>query len=245
MAVVAYEQRRIRTIRSTWIILGVTLVLVGATAALLAALSNIDPATGEAVGVASLTDVLSALNNPLALVPLSVLAASAIGGEYRFGLIRQTLTTFPRRNQVLLAKLWVVTSWMVAGLIMATAVAVGVAFLFRSSVDVDVFALENITYALRAIAFGALYCLYAFALALITRNQALAIIILVLWTLVVETLLVSLLGGRISWLEQAMPIQSGATFVGGVDMIPNGAVFIGVLAVLLAIGWTLFVRRDA
>jgi hypothetical protein len=128
---------------------------------------------------------------------------------------------------------------------LATALTVGVAFLFRSNVEFDVMAVENGTFALRAIAFGVLYCLYAFALVLITRNQSLSIIILVLWTLVVESLLVALLGSRLSWLEQAMPITSGANFVSGVDMLGNAAVFVGVLVALMLIGWALFTRRDA
>ena len=38
----------------------------------------------------------------------SVLAAQSIGQEYRFGLIRLTLTAFPDRAQILVAKLVVV-----------------------------------------------------------------------------------------------------------------------------------------
>ncbi|MCB0914862.1 MAG: ABC transporter permease [Actinobacteria bacterium] len=245
MAAVGYEQRRIRTIRSTWIILVVTLVLAGAIAALLGGLSNLDPETGERLGQASLRDVLTAAVNPIVLVPVSVLAAMAFGGEYRFGLIRQTLTTFPGRTKVFLAKLWVVVLWMLAFLILATAVVVGVAYLFRSNVDVDPLATENITYALRALAFGVLYGLFTFALVVITRNQALSIVIVILWTVVLESLLVGLLGDRFEWLPDVLPMTAGAAFVTGDDMARNAAVFVGVLAVLLLAGWGLFVKRDA
>ncbi len=245
MAVVAYEQRRIRTLRSTWVILFVTLVLAGGTAALVAAFANIDPVTGERVGLSPLTGVLSSVISPMVLVPVSVLAAMAFGGEYRFGLIRQTLTTFPRRTQVFFGKMWVVVLWMLAYLILSLLLIVGVAYLFRSNVDVDLLATENLTYALRALGYGIVYGLFAFALALITRNQALAIVILVLWTVVVESLLVAVLGSRLEWLPDVLPMTAGSAFVDGDEMLRNAAVFVGLLVAFLAAGWGLFVKRDA
>ena len=98
MAIVAYENRRIRTIRSTWIILLITLVLAGALTAGFSAMANLDPATGERVGRGTLISVLAVLLSPIVLVPLSVMAAQSFGGEYRFGMIRLTLSTFPRRS---------------------------------------------------------------------------------------------------------------------------------------------------
>lgn len=245
MAVVAYEQRRIRSIRSTWVIFGVTLLLAAGIAAAVGALANIDPESGQRVGQGAMRDVLSAINNPIVLVPIAVLAAMAFGGEYRFGLIRQTLTLFPRRTGVFLAKLWVSVLWMFAFLVVAAVVVVGVAYLFRSNIVFDPLTSENLLYVIRALVFGVGFGLFAFALVVITRNQALSIVILVVWTVVVESLVAGLLANRAEWLVEAMPISAGASFVGGADMIRNAAIYFGVLAAFIIVGWALFTRRDA
>lgn len=245
MAVVAYEQRRIRTIRSTWVILVVTLVLAGAIAALTAGLANIDPETGQRGAPAPLRDVLTAVGNPIVLIPVSVLAAMAFGGEYRFGLIRQTLTSFPRRTGVYLAKLWVATLWMVGFLLLATALILAVAFAFRANLIFEPLTSENLGILGRSLLFGIGYCLYAFALVVITRNQALSIAVLIVWTVLVESLLVGFLSSRLEWLPEVLPMSAGGRFVVGEDVLASAGVFFGLLAGLLLLGWGMFTRRDA
>jgi ABC-2 type transport system permease protein len=245
MAVVAYEQRRIRTIRSTWIILVVTLVLAGALAALAAGLANIDPETGQRGDPAPLRDVLSTVGSPIVLIPVSVLAAMAFGGEYRFGLIRQTLTAFPRRTQVFLAKMWVATLWMLAFLLLAAVVVLGVAFAFRSNLVFEPLTATNLGVLGRSLLFGIGYCLYAFALVVLTRNQALSIVVLIVWTVLVESLLTGFLASRWEWLPKVLPMSAGGSFVAGEDMLAGAGVFFGLLVVLLLIGWATFTRRDA
>ncbi|MDQ1247304.1 MAG: type transport system permease protein [Actinomycetota bacterium] len=245
MAVVAYEQRRIRTIRSTWIILVVTLALAAAIAALTAGLANIDPVSGQRGAPVPMRDVLAAVSNPIVLIPVSVLAAMAFGGEYRFGLIRQTLTAFPRRTRVFLAKMWVASLWMLAILVLAALVIVAVAFGFRSNLIFEPLTVENLGIVGRSLLFGIGYCLYAFALVVITRNQALSIVILIVWTLLVESLLTGFLAGRWEWLPQALPMSAGSRFVAGEDLLLSAAVFFGLLVALLLIAWAVFTRRDA
>ncbi len=245
MAVVRYEQRRITSIRSTWIIIVLTLVLAGLFAAGTAAIGNVDLATGNRVGVAPLTNVLATLINPIVLVPLSVLAAMAFGGEYRFGLIRLTLTTFPQRTKVFFAKLWVVVLWMLLTLIVTLALVLLISWLYRNNINFNPLEIANVTYVLRGLLYALGYCLFTFALVLITRNQALSIVVVILWTLLVEQLLVGFLGSRFEWLPKALPMSSGAGFVTGDDMLRNGLVFLGFLVVFLAAGWALFSRRDA
>ena len=245
MAVVAYEQRRIRTIRSTWVILAVTLALAAALAALTAALSNIDPETGQRGAPATMDVVLSSVSNPIVLVPISVLAAMAFGGEYRFGLIRQTLTAFPRRTAVFMAKLWVSVLWMAAFLLLAAVVVLAVSFLFKSNLVFEPFTVTNLAVIGRSILYGIGYSLFAFALVLITRNQALSIVIVILWTLLVESILISFLGSRYEWLSKVLPMASGSSFVAGDDLLRNGVVFGAWLLGFLLLGWLLLLRRDA
>ncbi|MFI0432750.1 MAG: ABC transporter permease [Candidatus Nanopelagicales bacterium] len=244
MAIVTYENRRVRTIRSTWIILALSLILAGAMAAALSALANLDPQTGERIGKGSLTSIIALAYSPIVLVPVSVMAAQSFGGEYRFGMIRLTLSSFPRRSNVMLGKLWVISLWILAFVFASMLVAVAVARVFPQYVDFTIDPAVGL-YALRALAYSLAYCLIVFALVVITRNQALSIVLVLLWTLLIEQLLLEFLGGKFPWLDKALPMTSGAMFVEGQRMLPNAAIFFGTTLVALLAGWLLFLRRDA
>jgi len=101
-AALRYEWVRISTIRSTRLVLVAVLVL----SALLAWLSaNPEPAFDEQGNEVGTSPVpwWAAFGGPLGLtaVLVAVVASQAIGQEYRFGLIRLTLTAFPQRAQIL------------------------------------------------------------------------------------------------------------------------------------------------
>lgn len=245
MSTIGYENTRISTIRSTWVILAITLVLTGGITALAASFANLDPATGERGAPVAMSQVMNTISSPIVLVGLSAMAAMAFGGEYRFGLIRLTLTSFPRRTSVFGAKLLVVVVWLLAFLLLSAVVMVGVSALFRDSVIFEPFSTSTLGALLRSLLFGLAFCLFAFAFVLITRNQALSIIIPLLWALLVEQLLTGFLGSKYEWLPKVLPMTSGQGFINGEDMIRNGAVYFGTLAVLLLIGWALLSRRDA
>ncbi|HQZ84014.1 MAG: type transport system permease protein [Actinomycetota bacterium] len=250
MAVVKYERRRIRTIRSTWVILILTLLLTAGVTALVIAAGNIDPETGQDLGDATGDQVMSAVFSGsvliLTLVPLVTLAAIAFGGEYRFGLIRQTLTAFPRRTPVFLAKLLVVVGYIVAFLVLAMALVLAATQVFRNSVGpIPDWTVLGLSMG-RALAFAVGYCLFAFALAVITRNQAIAIIIPIVWAVIVESVLLGFLGSRFEWLPKVLPINSGSIFVQGEqDMWQGAGVFLAWILAALIGGWILFTRRDA
>lgn len=250
MAVLTYERRRIRTIRSTWIILILTLLLTAGVTALVIAAGNIDQDTGQELGNATGDQVMSGVFSGsvliLTLVPLVTLAAMAFGGEYRFGLIRQTLTAFPRRTPVFLAKLLVVVGYVVAFTVLAMALVLAATQILRTNVEpVPDWASLGSGMG-RALAFAVGYCLFAFALSVITRNQAIAIIIPIVWAIIVEQVLLGFLANRFEWLPKVLPISSGATFVaGGQDMWLGAGVFAGWLLAALIAGWILFTRRDA
>lgn len=245
MGVITYEQRRISTIRSTWIILVVTLLLAGLVAAGLAALGNLDPETGERVGLAPLSLVLQAVGSPMVFVPLSVMAAMALGGDYRFGLIRTTLTAFPRRTPVYFAKLGVALLWVLAFALAATLVCLLAAIALRSNVDVAPFTAENLGYGGRSILFVLGYCAAVFALVALTRNQALGIIVVLLWVLAVEQIVLAILGSRVSWLADVLPGSASSRFVAGDGALGHGAAFFSLVLLLVVLGWWRFRAKDA
>jgi ABC-type transport system involved in multi-copper enzyme maturation permease subunit len=98
----------------------------------------------------------------------------------------------------------------------------------------------------RELAFAVGYCLFDFALAVITRNQAIAIIIPIVWAVIVESVLLGFLGSRFEWLPKVLPINSGSIFVQGEqDMWQGAGVFLAWILAALIGGWILFTRRDA
>jgi hypothetical protein len=141
--------------------------------------------------------------------------------------------------------MWVASVWMLAFLVLAAAVILGVAFAFRSNLIFEPLTAENLGIIVRSLAFGIGYCLYAFALVVITRNQALSIVILIVWTVLVESLLSGFLGSRWEWVPKVLPMSAGGRFAVGEEMLLSAGVFFGLMAALLLVGWAIFSRRDA
>lgn len=242
MSLLTYEQRRIRSIRSTWATIAIV-VLLGALTALL----FVTIASGPGADGLPTTDtrtVYSVLYGPLVVVPLSVLAAMAFGGEYRFGLIRLTLTSFPKRSGVLFAKLGVALAWMVATLLITWAAAVALGFAFADNITWEPFNPGNLLFASRAMLLALAYGIFVFAMVVITRSQALGLTLMLVWMLVIEGILGSFLSGDGGWLRFAMPMTQGAEFVATASL--NGlAVLLVWLTLAIVAAWVLLLRRDA
>ncbi|MBI1377292.1 MAG: hypothetical protein GC157_07410 [Frankiales bacterium] len=264
IASLRYEWVRIRTIRSTYILLALTFGLVAFLAWEIANPQDAGPGVDPA-DVQVFVPWYEAFSAPLTLATIlaSVAAAQSIGQEYRFGLIRLTLTAFPQRLQVLGAKLIVVVGAMV--------VFTGVSFL-GSEVGVTLrgfptppegtFAPEHSIVVLGAV-FVVLWGLSAFAIAGITRQTALGIAVPIVSGLVVEQLLAVVLRDRADWLVRILPWSTatrwdvdpissdsgGAAGSLGIDQLPVGWQALGVFGAwvlaLLAVEAMAFLRRDA
>jgi len=103
-AVVLAEWTKLRTVRSTWLMLTVAAVVsivVGAIAAAQTSAHAPDPATADTVG-ASLGGLL------ISQLVFAVLGALVVTAEYATGTMRTTLTAVPQRGTVLGAKAVVV-----------------------------------------------------------------------------------------------------------------------------------------
>jgi ABC-2 type transport system permease protein len=103
-AVVLAEWTKLRTVRSTWLMLAVAAVVsvvVGAIAAAQTSANAADPATADTVG-ASLGGLL------ISQLVFAVIGALVVTAEYATGTMRTTLTAVPRRGTVLMAKAVVV-----------------------------------------------------------------------------------------------------------------------------------------
>jgi ABC-type transport system involved in multi-copper enzyme maturation permease subunit len=259
-AALRYEWVRVTTVRSTRLLIGFVLVLSALLAWLIA---NPQPALddqGNEIGLSPI-DWWGAFGGPLALTAVlaSVVASQAIGQEYRFGLIRLTLTAFPDRVQILVAKLVVVVAAaVVLTLVSFLGSAIGVTVRGHPLPPGDVVAPSG-TYLLRGAVFVVLWALSAFALAGVTRQTAVGIAVPIVSGLVVEQLFAALLADRVGWLVRLLPWSTAGRW-GGESSTPQGGAEFGMdvsvgwaalgifavwVVVFLAVQVAAFLRRDA
>ncbi|MFF1795383.1 hypothetical protein ACIF6L_31015 [Kitasatospora sp. NPDC086009] len=114
MRVLAYELRRLRGLRSTWLLLTAVLLCDAAVAAVLAAQTPAGPLAGAA-GVRLLTATVPLIPLPFAALGAGLLGALSYGHEVRHPGLAASQVSYPRRVRLLLAKLVVIAP--VAGLL--------------------------------------------------------------------------------------------------------------------------------
>jgi ABC-2 type transport system permease protein len=248
-----FEWVRIRTLRSTyWLI--ASAVLLNLTGAFAVAITT-RPLTHEIVG-AAVTGGGADLPVPFAAVLLAAVGILATGHEYRYGTIQPTLTTVPRRSTLLAAKISVLT---------ATALAVAVVSLLANIAAVltvwgEVPGLTDwpLDEALPGyLALVPLWTVLGAALAQLFRSVPAALTVILAVPLIVEQLIFSLsYVPALHWLAPAvkfLPFTAGQRLIhlGGKDYAEffdrwvSGGVLAAFVAIILAVAWTLFTRRDA
>ncbi len=195
---------------------------------------------------------------PLTLTAVfaAVIAAQCIGQEYRFGLIRLTLTAFPQRVSILVSKLaWVVLSAVLVALVSYVGSWVGVALRGYLTPPAGLVAPDT-TYLVRGGVYVVMFALSAFALAGITRQTAVGIAVPIVSGLIVEQILGALLRDRVDWLVKILPwstasrwSETGSFDFGGDQYYAVGWAALGVFAVwllaFLVVEVVSFLRRDA
>lgn len=247
ISALTYEWRRLWSVRSTWIISALYLVLVGLLGGLPIFLDRNGPTQ-------SWQGLYSASSNFLCLVVLSVVAAQSFGHEYRYGLIRLTLTEFPKRERVLFAKIDILgvyyvlmtfVGWSVLGLIGALAPA------GRISADAEGISMAGgkIPELWQSMAWGWGYLLIAFSVTLITRNLALGIVLPMVTAILIENIvagLATLAKGRMDWFVNIMPFRNGDAWLSGnTDLVQPGLVYFAWVVGLLLLATIRFHKSDA
>lgn len=255
IAALRYEWMRLTTIRSTKLALAFALVISTGLGWLIAAPSTMYDEFGNVVGEGA-GDWYGAFGFPLTLtaVVASVIASQAIGQEYRFGIIRLTLTAFPQRSRILTAKLAVVVLAAVAiGLLSYLGSYLGVVLRGYPSPPDGVTPVDS-TYFLRGIVFVVLWSLASFALAGIVRQTAVGIAVPIISGLIVENILQFVLFERAEWLARILPWStasrwSAATDPTGENVLAVGWAALGIFSVwvvaFLILEVVAFLRRDA
>jgi ABC-2 type transport system permease protein len=250
MTLLATERIKLFTTRSPWWSMLLALVLSIGFAALIAANINKDQTF-------SVSDAESGYQ--FSLVVMMVMAALAVTTEYRFGTIKTTFQAVPNRTALLLAKTGVVA--ILAAVIgeVAAFASWGIAKLIHPTTTL---ALSGEQAWRNVAGMGLVYfvtAVIAVAVGILIRQTAGAVAILLIYTLLVENLVVLIpkIGDNI---QQWMPftvanhyLTAGAQVLGGgpgPQHMPLGAwpsllYFAGVGAVLLIIALVTANRRDA
>ena len=257
-----YEWVRLRTLRSTWWLSGLSL--------LVAALLGL-PALGlkGTLTVVNYGDVLTGgggFSVLLVSILLSMIGIFAVGHEYRYGTIRPTLSALPRRSNVLAAKVVVVTGYVfvvaLAALVLRYVVAVLI--LGHRLLDLGLFPSPMARVWVGAVAYTVIVVLVGLALAGLFRNIPAAIVTVILLPLLVETILRGLLTlhvfHSIRGFAKALPFTSGLQILryqpvdnggggSGSQGLPSPVdgllIFVVFLALVLGLSWFLFEKRDA
>jgi ABC-2 type transport system permease protein len=260
IAALRYELVRVRTVRSTWIGLGAAFVIALGLGFLIATPNEFYDESGTLVGTS--VDWLGAFTFPLSVTAIAaaVLASQAIGQEYRFGIVRLTLSAFPRRARVLTAKLVVVALLSVA---VAALSLLGswLALVLRGFPSPpEAVAGPDGTFFVRGLVFMVLWAFSAFALAGITRQTAVGVAVPIVSGFIVEQILGVVLSERAEWLVRILPWSTAGRWAqtpvdvtdvgggGGLDLPVGWAALgvFGVWVVVLLVGQVvLFLRRDA
>jgi ABC-2 type transport system permease protein len=247
------EWLRLRSLRSTWITLFVTvLILVGIGA--LSALGSVSHENGGAVTRPNDFDptLRTLVGAFLAQLALGVLGVLAVTGEYSTGMIRATFTAVPRRMTVFLARMTMFAVLSLTALVPTAVVTfwIGQAILARDDVDTTLGA----PHVLRAVVGCALFLtaigLLGMALGWLIRHTAGAIASLVGVLFVVPLVIVFMPQPWPDRLEKWLPAGAGQAIMHTVRDSDSlgpwagfGALMLYVVAVL-AIAAILLRARD-
>lgn len=231
-----YEWRRARSIRTTWVTALATVASVAALAWLVA-----QSVASEQSATATDLVLTSVIGNPLLIVLVASLGSMAFGHEYRYGTIRVTLTAFPRRTGVFLAKL--ATTVVLVLLVGAVAVAAGYAAVQVSGAPIQEGS-DWVGLLWQSAVYTTSVALVAFGLTVVTRSHPLGIVGPLL-IIVLEAVLVAVSEPRFASLGDWLPLSAMSSWLAGVDQARSAAVWVVWLLALLAVGLVLLKRRDA
>lgn len=248
---------KLRTLRSTWILLGSMLVLFiafGAIAAL-ATTGQIDDGSGgppRALGLDPVTTVLAGAG--FAVLIMSVFGVLAGAREYGSGMIRTTLSFVPKRLPVLWAKVLVLVSFVIPVAILAALGAFFLGMAVLSGAGHETVSLADAD-AQRVLIGTAAYitglAVIGLALGIAMRSMPGAIATVIGGVLILPALLTVLLPESWRSVLKYLPSNAAASFTEAsvrVDMLgltPGIIVFIAWVCASLAVAGILFARRDA
>ena len=243
-----YEWVRITTVRSTWVLIALGALVPAGLVLFVTWLVNTagdaagGPPEGTTTGFAGFLSLVAAV--------LCTIGAASFGQEYRHGLIRITLSTYPKRLPVFLAKAIMVAVFIAVAAVIAIACivlseALG-AMLAGKGLIWDDAALG--TPGLLAVLYVVIFVLMAFAISALTRNQPVGIIVPIVLAVLVEPIVSTVAYVQDwTWIDWVLPFTGATAAVGaeGAEAWGHIGVFFLWFLVLAIPALVLFQRRDA
>lgn len=268
-AALRYEWVRLRTLRSTWWLLGLAVALHALVAfAVASAAADSTELQGAELTTLVMTGGARFAPIPLQVVLVALVSVFALGHEYRHGTIRASLTAIPRRSAFLAAKVLVCCGWAViiaVGLLAVGYVAAALRLGWRWS-DVPLFSGDTGRVLLGFVVFTVVWTVIGLAVAGLFRNLPAGITVLLVVPLIVEPVITAVLYlvdalDPLEGLIRFLPFGAGQQLLSLAGDVPGevadaaappvfgplggGLVFATFAAVLLAVTWALFEKRDA
>jgi ABC-type transport system involved in multi-copper enzyme maturation permease subunit len=240
-ALVRTELLRLRTTRSTWILVATGLILTLAWAA--AVLGNVGGIGASAAGSDQMrADLLGATG--IGLYPVLLLGVVSVTGEFHHRTMTPTFLVTPHRWRVLTAK---AAAGALAGALVVVALLAGVwtlgvlANAIDPAADAGLFALTG-----RPVLVAACWALLGVGVGTVVRNQTVAVLVPLAWFLLIETMMPAYgLDALMPWLPGgATTALAGGRLAGA---LPAWAALVALLAyalTLLVVGGRAIARRD-
>lgn len=248
IATLKSEFLKLLTVRSTYIVLGLTYALVVLFAFYFEGYKG---NTGSAASLLDVTAYKEIVNNAagLGVLFISIITATFMAHEYRYGLIMYTLTANTKRTQVYLAKLFVAS---VFGVIAGCMTVLFAIICYRFGVAVrgaDLPAQDfNILSEFGGIAFYyACYALIGVIVTILTRSIVVAIGVLLIFPTTVEPLLGIVFKDNAKYLPFTAIDSTVGASVSENTLSTSNAMVVSLIyiAVMSLITWLIFMRRDA
>lgn len=253
MNAIAAEWLKLRTIRSSHYLLGVTVlafaVAVGVTRLMIADYDSASPARQAAFAGADVSIILM----PFAQFLVAVFAALAITGEYGSGAIGSGILAVPRRGKLMAAKVVVVgLCAAVAGQVLAFG-SMWASLLLVGDRPAPIAAWESASEAVwPTVSQGlvvTMVALVAIGLGTVLRSTAGTLVSITMLLFVIPSLVYFLPEPWDERIWAIMPSNLAGQLSGlGADVLSSAgaaAVIVGYVVVFVGAGWAVFSRRDA
>ncbi len=238
------ELVRLRTTRlATWMMLG-----TAAGVLLTVAVAIASAGTGGLAGLDTTDGVRNVLNGAASATTMAmILGIVAVTAEFRHRTATITFLVTPVRRRVVAAKL--VTN-VLAGLLLAAGafvltLIVAVPWMAAKHVDVSLMTAQVGVVLVGVVAATMLYAAIGVGLGALVVNQTVAVTVAVIWTAIVEGLVVSLAPGVGRWLPggASSALTNATTANGGLLPMWAGAILLTGYAVTFAVAGARAVQR--
>ncbi|MFE0509727.1 ABC transporter permease subunit [Streptomyces sp. NPDC058964] len=237
------EVLKLRTVRSPWLLLAASPLLV------IAGVSGLVVSGDKALDTATQSDALAHVG--LTSMFTLVFGILAVAGEYRHKTVTDTYLSTPARGRVIGAKLLVHSVFGAVSGVVSSLVGLGVAAAWWADKGVSFAWTDSQMWATIAggIAWDAAFAAIGVGVGALVRSLVGAVAVALAWVALVEGIVGQLIGGLARWLpfNAGQALGAGARAMTTGDLLPRwgaGAVLAVYMLVFAVLAVTTSMRRD-